>query len=294
MGTLTKFSAVWLSIALLALAGCGGPAADQTSPAATSAQADQDEDPDRVLMEVDGKKLRVWQADALAAGFQDGTKMSNRRKAVAGWIEVTLKANEARRRGMHKTKANAVHLMMIQESFLSSALNDEVLNAIPGPTAEQVKEEYSKDPGKYRRPPRVSVQHVTVKQRDVAEKVARLAKEGADFDKLVKEYSINQDRRRKGLWRQSSYNHITTFIGAKVRAAVDKAEVGDIVGPVRGKRGFEVVKVLHKLASTPVGFSEVEDSIKKKLTEQMRAAGMAEFLESLREKAKIVDHMNVD
>ena len=99
-----------------------------------------------------------------------------------------------------------------------------------------------------------------------AEKIARKAREGADFSKLVKEYSTDALARKNGGdmgWIAS--DQASGAVQQKV-FALNKA--GAVSEPVKNKHGFQIVKLVDKKPAETRPFDQVKDRIATTMKKQ--------------------------
>ena len=117
-----------------------------------------------------------------------------------------------------------------------------------------------------------TIQHVAVLKRDLAERIVEEAKKpGADFDALYEKYSIDRER-KKGMVPNLNVRGINMVLGEAALEPIQNAKAGDILGPVVGVKGFEVMLVKSITLPYTRSFEEVKTSIignlkKKKMTD---------------------------
>ncbi len=95
----------------------------------------------------------------------------------------------------------------------------------------------------------VQVAHIFVKDENRAKDIAEKAKKGDNFGDLAKQYSQDLNSRDKAGelgWLGKGQLMIENNPLPEFDAAVFSSQVGDIVGPIKTKSGFEIVKVEAK------------------------------------------------
>jgi hypothetical protein len=134
---------------------------------------------------------------------------------------------------------------------------------VPPPTDSQLLAFLRANPGRYRRPPRVTFEHVFFDRArrddasaDASAALARLAAGGAEApealgDPFLRGYRFpNADLRR-----------VEAELGAPVAASVREATLGAWVGPVEGVLGVHLVRVEARAASVEPALAEVHAAV---------------------------------
>jgi peptidyl-prolyl cis-trans isomerase D len=141
---------------------------------------------------------------------------------------------------------------------------------------EEVKAYYASNPESFKTPETVEARHILLKvnegasdalaaqKRDEAEKIAKQAREGADFASLAKKHSEGPTKDKGGyLGAFERKNMVKPFANAAF-----ELKAGEISDPVRTEFGWHVIKVEKKNPASSKTFAEVESQIRTKLTDE--------------------------
>ncbi|MBN2211554.1 MAG: peptidyl-prolyl cis-trans isomerase [Sedimentisphaerales bacterium] len=251
----------------------------------TETETPKEPGPDEVLVEVNGEKLLMWQA-------QEMVKQRAARDvpgAADFWTTIKLKSNEAMRQKLDASKENAWVLNLYREFYLSRLLDEKSNEAAAQTvTEEQARKTYDENPGDYARPMTAEVKHILLTSRTDADQVAEKARaEGADFDALVKEHSQANDKSRQGIVRGNN-RLLTQLLGKDVLDAVMAAKEGDTLGPIQGAKGFEIVKVNKVTPEQQIPFDEVKDRILQQIKAEAARKADEQLIQKLRDEAQII------
>ncbi|PRX24217.1 parvulin-like peptidyl-prolyl isomerase [Orenia metallireducens] len=138
----------------------------------------------------------------------------------------------------------------------------------------------------------VTASHILIKTDDKedaeakakAEEVLAKAKSGEDFAKLAKEYSEGPSSSRGG--------NLGSFTRGRMVKPFEEAafsmEVGEISDLVKTEFGYHIIKVTDKKEATGKEFEEKKEEIKEKLVAQKEKEAVNNWLEEVRDNAKIV------
>ena len=253
-------------------------------------EAPEEKDPDRVLVTLNGITLKGWEVDTMLANRAGRDQLS----AIDLWIDIQLKAAEARRRGLDKSRESQFILKLFQDNYLSGTILTQHLEKdIPEVTEEQARAKYAEDIKRYQRPMQATVQRITVMERDKANKILEEArKEGADFAKLISTYSQNKDKKKNQL-KKATYEKLKGEFGKEAADAVKAAKKGEVLGPFVGLKGFEVVKVDDLTAAETFPFERVKDGILRQLNNEAQTKQRDNFLNELKAQSKIEESAEV-
>jgi peptidyl-prolyl cis-trans isomerase C len=166
----------------------------------------------------------------------------------------------------------------------------------PPPTDAQVREFYDKNPDKFKQEEAVRASHILFrvpenadaatkkKAMDEAQAVLKQARGGADFGDLAKKHSADGSAQQGG--------DLNFFTRGQMVPAFDQAafalKTGEISDIVTTQFGYHIIKVTDRRAASTVPFEQVSARIKEYLTEQQKQQKAQAFVDSLKQKAKIV------
>lgn len=145
-------------------------------------------------------------------------------------------------------------------------------------TPELLKEAYEQRKADYAYPA-VHAAHILVKDKELAENLAKQAKDGADFAELAKQNSSGPSAAGGG--------NLGWFSEGAMVPAFDKAvfamDAGDISDPIKTEFGWHVIKLIEKDDAKVPDYSEVESELRNELGRTV----LADYMESLRQDATI-------
>lgn len=252
------------------------PAENQTAPAPAL-------DPDKVLVTVNGQSLYVWQAEAMVKQRAASDLVG----AASFWTNIQVKAVEARKRGIEEKRESIFILNLYRDHYLTQMLDQQVAESVPPVSDEEAQKYYQENLKKYERPLRAEVQHILLKDKAKAEDVVDKARaEGANFDALIEEFSQAADKSRKGRV-VGEIQRLQRELGSDVANSIASAKANDILGPVQGAKGFEIIKVNSITPAKPVAFEEVKTSIVQQLQSQNKSKAVESLTVELDGKATV-------
>ncbi|MBN1763663.1 MAG: peptidyl-prolyl cis-trans isomerase [Sedimentisphaerales bacterium] len=277
------------------LAGCNDVVAqevEQEVMVSGESKAEKEEskaaapDPEGVVVTVDGVSLTNKQVDYM---LKHRIGRGSRLNAINFWIELQVRQTEAKRRDLHKTEEAEFILELYQDNYLARQfLGDAIKSEAPPATEEEARAEYEKTIERYKQPKMVSVQQIEVKDEETCRKVLAAAEEpGSDIKKLYDEYTPNPNR-MKGRILKADVRRLTSALGAESVPAVMDAQEGALLGPLKTKNGFSVIKIEEVTEAFTQPFDEVKDRILGVLNTQKGNEYLAKYFEELKEKVKIV------
>lgn len=277
--TIGRRLGIWTMVLLLVscVVGCQKTALNGARPGG----GDQ-----RVLAAVNGEELRGWQAQAMIAHGAATDNVS----AVERWTDIKIKAQEARRRGLDQDQANAYIMELFADGYLANRILVMNMEKELGPLSDDILQaEYDKNLSRFQRPMTVNLQHITLKDEAAAQQVADLAREaGADFAGLVAEHSSAADKNRKGMLYRAAQSQIQQQLGPDVAAAINAdLEENTVIGPLQGKEGFEVVKVLAVTPGQTTTFEQVKPVLERQLKQERVRTAQEELVKQLQNQAQI-------
>jgi len=238
-----------------------GQMLDPEQVAADEAQAALD--PNMVLAAVGDDKLLVWQAEVLMKNGLGGDYSSTANE----WLRVTLRALEARQRGMDKTREAQFQQGFRQKYDLGIFVFEQmILDEIPVVTDEEVRVRYEETIDLYVKPLQATIQHIEFPQKAVADKVAAEArKPEVSFDALVEQWARGVNKTTKGYVYGATYDFLSETLGSRVAAEIKAHNDTGIVGPIMGQNGWEVIKVNDFTPGLNRPFEMVKDSLRDSL-----------------------------
>ena len=175
---------------------------------------------------------------------------------IEQWLIGELLSEKAIQKGLDKDRdvINGVKKTLEQE-MINLLIQREVVGQID-PSEEELREYYEVNKEeKYSVPEKVKVQEVLVKDKKLADKVARMARIGGDLGRLAQEYTERpRYKEKKGI--------MDYFVRGRWGAVGEKAfniEIGEITGPIKleNNQGYSVIKLLEKKSPEVSPFDKV-------------------------------------
>ena len=184
----------------------------------------------------------------------------------------------------------------IQFSLRANKLFESQIKSDYAPTAEEISAYYNENKKKYDMPESVHARHILIKVDEKADDKAKAEKkqkidaihkqlvEGADFAKLAGEQSDCPSKAKGG--------DLGTFPRGRMVKPFEDAAFGQKVneiGPViQTQFGYHIVQVLEHSQAKQKTLDEVKGSIEEMMKNRKRQESAQNYIEGLKQKAKIV------
>jgi len=165
----------------------------------------------------------------------------------------------------------------------------------PAPSDADCREFYDKNPDKFKQDESVRASHILFrvdenadaatkkKAMDQAQAVLKEARGGADFAALAKKHSADGSAQQGG--------DLNFFTHGQMVPQFDQAafalKTGEISDIVTTQFGYHIIKVTDRKPASTVPFEQVSPRIKEFLAEQQKQRKADDFIQSLKQKAKI-------
>jgi peptidyl-prolyl cis-trans isomerase C len=279
-------------------AGCKQPGGGSQSdyPVPPPASADTSDRMNLVLAEVGGlqitgEDLKNHMSNKAGPDENLQRQMGNPdilQVGLASLIDQITWAELARKRGMKLSHEDAMKVRALESQLLATHYVAEVVQMKAVPTKEQVEDFYKMNQERYLTPARVAVRHILVPTQAQAEQLLAQARSGADFVKLVAQYS--QDANTKDLggalgFVESDRPILGIGNDHEFQQAVLPLEPGQLT-VARSKMGWHVIKAEKREGGGLVPLDKVYDDISKALTSRDFSRVYNEDLTKAREEVK--------
>ena len=260
---------------LLTIAACGERAGSDRPP----------EPGDTAVARVQGQT--IWASDvkreAVAQGLiGEGEPLDTTsdlfHRVMEEVIDQKLLAREAQRRGLDKSLLAQRRLAAARERILGDMLVESAVdNAID---ENDVRALYNEQLKLAKTSEEIRARLILVRTREEADAVAKLLANGASFDALAMERSVDQTTRFNG----GDLGYFTTDVMPQsYAAALTGAAAGSTVGPFQTDGGWAILKVEDRRQEDPPTLEEARPQILRFLTyDEVR-----QLLEKLRGQAKV-------
>jgi len=149
---------------------------------------------------------------------------------------------------------------------------------------EEAKEFYNNNSQRYKQGERVEASHILVESKEKADELYNKLQNGASFADLAKNNSIDNRSAENG--GKLGFIEKGQFI-EKFEKVAFNLEVGSISEPVETEYGYHIIKVSDKKEASTKSFEEVKSQIKDQLFSQKRQQAVNQYIQKLRDEAKI-------
>ncbi|MFP3938840.1 MAG: peptidylprolyl isomerase [Thermoanaerobaculia bacterium] len=254
----------------------------------------QPADPDAVVARVGERAIRAEDyAQALQVRWAG---VSNEVAAEAAapivldrMIGAELLAAEALARGYGSTPEAERSLRALESRLLVGRYLREVVAPRVEVSREAMEAHYREHRDAYRKPPRLHLAQITVPTREEAERLAELARGGAEFAWLARRHSTDGHREAGG---ETGWTEPRPGLDPLQDALLD-ARVGDVLGPFGAEDRFTLVEVRAREEQGVYPFQEVSGNVHQAVFEREARAVIDELVTTLRERSEIVVHRDV-
>ncbi len=170
------------------------------------------------------------------------------------------KGLEEKEKFLHWMKTHGQNLLSLQNEMDYQLLRNKVRASIPNAEVEAYFAEYQLEFD------RVELYSIRVSTQEKAEEIlAKIEEEEENFHLLAMQYSEDEESSLKaGYIGKVGRSEVT----AEIEAEVFSAQLGDVVGPVKTEKGFNLFKVANLYPST---LEEARDEIRDTLFEKLEA-----------------------
>ncbi|MBI3037451.1 peptidyl-prolyl cis-trans isomerase [bacterium] len=169
-----------------------------------------------------------------------------------------------------------------QQVGIKSFLNDHIGKSVTV-SEDEIKGYYSKNLGEFTQPEQFHAHHILVEQEDKAKTLLDRINKGEKFDDIAKTESKCPSNKEGGdLGFFGKGQMVPEF-----EEVVSKSAVGSVVGPIKTKFGFHIIRVDEKKAPGTQALEEVKDRIKSQLLPEKQRAAFEHLLEELRKTCSI-------
>lgn len=175
------------------------------------------------------------------------------------------KGLESKEKFLHWMKTNGQNLLSIQNELDYQLLRNKVKANIPDEEVKAYFAEYQLEFDK------VELYSIRVSTQEKAEElIAKIEEEGENFHLVAMQYSEDRESNLKaGYIGKVDRSSVT----AEIEAAVFAAQKGDVVGPIKTEKGYNLFKIANLYPST---LEQAKDEIRNKLFEKLSALLLAE------------------
>jgi len=195
-----------------------------------------------------------------------------------------LLAEEALARGYGEAPEVLRELHAYETRLLVARYLDDVVAAGIEVTPDEMRAYYEEHRDGFRKPPRVHLAQITVATAPEAERIAGLAREGADFAWLARRHSTDNFAKTGG---DKGWAEPRPGIDG-LNDALLEAPVGQVLDPVPSGESFVVYKATAREEQGTYSFQEVSGNVRQALFGQKATAAIDALVRTLRERSLIV------
>ncbi len=249
-----------------------------------------------VLGEVNGEKLYAGEyfdhyGSALASDKGQLTQFSAiSERFVQQELNLRSWVLEGKATGHDKTEKYYKDFEQFSMSRLGQLLETREVNEKVDATDAEVRAYYDENLEKYATPKRIEIWQIGLDDSATAVTVLQKARAGQDFEALYKKYAKN----KKGVKGRFKLAYQTpTSIYKEVTAAAFEAGPHKIVGPVKAKTGYYVVKTGEFVDQKIRPFEPIKSSVRAALINQKRKERRDALMKEVRQKISVNIDENV-
>jgi peptidyl-prolyl cis-trans isomerase C len=219
-------------------------------------------------------KKQVWEDPDLLEAILE--TMTNKRLMVL----------EARKAGFEKDPELKKELDRFEQDILGRQLMMYEIEKKLAVTEEECRKYYQENLIRFFEPEMVRASHILLKDKEKAEEILFKLKKGEKFDSLAKSFSEYKMTSGKG----GDMGYIKSGesgMGKKFDQVAFSLKIGEISKPVETPFGYQIITITDRNPGRTIPFEEVQDKIKKELTNERRRILFDDYLKILRKEAKI-------
>lgn len=226
---------------------------------------------DYVILEVGEREIRKSEVQAVWDGlFPEGqapdfdtVEEPIKQNVLRGTVSEYLLYDEALEADIDEQEAVQRRIEEARRKLIVRAFIDHKGETLI--SEDDVKAEYDRIVRETRGKEEIRARHILVDSEETVKKIAQELEEGGDFEALAKEYSADPGSREQGgdLGYFSEGQMVPEF--EKAAFALKKGEVSE---PVESSFGWHVIKLVDRRDLKAPTFTELRETIRKKLMEE--------------------------
>jgi len=238
-------------------------------------------DDENVLARIKGRKItleefrvRIGEIPSYYQGFlatQDG-----KIELLNGMIAEAVLIQKAKEEGLHKREDIGRKLKNVEDRVLLETMIQELQKDRIAVADEEVKEYFEKNEEKFTNPEQVRVSHILVNKKSEAKSILNELREGTNFEKLARKYSIDSITAARG--GDLGYISRGEMIPEFEDVAFALENKNDISGIVETPFGYHLVKL--------TGRKQMRKKNQEEIDYEIRTSIQNEKLDRLMEKYK--------
>jgi len=232
-----------------------------------------------VLAHIKGRKItfeefqkRVTEIPSYYQGFL--ATQNGKTELLNGMIAEAVLIQKAKEEGLHKREEIKNRLKSVENRVLLEAMVQELQKGRIAVSDEEVKDYFEKNKEKFTDPEQVRVSHILVRSKSEAQKILNELEDGANFEKLAREYSI--DSMTAPMGGDLGYISRGEMIPAFEEAVFALENKGDISQIIKSPFGYHLVKL--------TGIKKMDKKTPEEINSEIRMRIQNEKLDKLIER----------
>ncbi|HUW22964.1 MAG TPA: peptidylprolyl isomerase [bacterium] len=231
------------------------------------------------LVQIKGRKItleefqvRITEIPTYYQGFL--ATHNGKIELLNGMIAEAVLIQKAKEEGLHRKEEIRRMLKNVEDRILLEAIVQELQKDRIAVSDEEVKEYLEKNEEKFASPEQMRVSHILVKRKSEAKKILNELKEGANFEKLTRKYSIDSITAPRG--GDLGYISRGEMIPAFEEAVFALENRNDISPIIETPFGYHLVKL--------TGRKKMRERTPEEIDSEIRTIIQNEKLDKLMEK----------
>ncbi|RKY82734.1 hypothetical protein DRQ07_00415 [candidate division KSB1 bacterium] len=187
--------------------------------------------------------------------------------AIDGWLTQDALVYQAKKKKLHKDPEILKSAEQQKRSEMSKRFLGEVIYKDLSVSDKEIMDFYNKHKeDKYFTPEKAKVQEIMLTDKDLADKIAKRAKRGENFTRLVKKYS----ERKRYKEKNGIIDYFPKGSWGAIGAEAFKLKKGEISGPIKLGNRYSIIKLLDKKKREIKPLKEVYDRVRRDVQNEKR------------------------
>ncbi|NBV41241.1 hypothetical protein EBR96_00505 [bacterium] len=230
------------------------------------------------------ERLRTYPPEYADSFRQSGA----REKVLDEMIDEELLLQVAQREGVERSDDFKRQLERAKRDLLLATVIRQNTGAPVTVSESEMRQYYQENPALFKPGEQRLVAHILVRYEQEARQIQRLLNNGADFDKLAKDKSIDPNFSTNG-------GRLGWVSKGQLDPELDVAAYGTDKGAVsiaKSRLGYHVVKVLDVQVRPGISFSQVQAQIRDTLIAKKKQTLLNDYLNGLKKNSRIIKEVN--
>lgn len=224
--------------------------------------------------------------------YANSLTIDQKKELLKMWVNTELLHNQALKTKLNKEKEVKDKISILSKQLLANEFLERYLSKISSVSEAEVKK-YFEDRQQYYNSER-EVAQIVVKDELEANQIIAKLKEGYDFSKLAREYSLDSLSAANG--GVMGYVRLGDLAIPELEEALfSLKEIGEVSSPIRTVFGYHIIKLLgmREIAGKQVDYNDVKDRIRNNLNLPKRNNALDSLLIKLRDEQKVVENYDL-